>query len=90
MCWRKSARECLTSAQTGPRIIAAMQSHSLQGHSLPTESTAQPPAELRMLPRSRVACVVVWTVIGVLSALTFAAWLQPNMVFDLANMVICF
>ena len=67
-----------------------MQNHSLQGHSLPNESTAQPPAELRMLPRSRVARVVVWTVIGVLSALTFAAWLQPNMVFDLANMVICF
>ena len=62
----------------------------MQNHSLPNESTAQPPAELRMLPRSRVGRAAVWTVIGAFSALTFAAWLQPNMVFDLANMVFCF
>lgn len=48
-----------------------------------------PAQELRILPRSRAARVAVWLLVGALGALTFSAWLSPNMVFDLANMVFC-
>ena len=48
-----------------------------------------PASELRLLPRSRVARFAVWVLIVALGGLTFSAWLQPNMVFDLANMVFC-
>ena len=61
----------------------------MSSHTLPDQSAAPPPAELRLLPRSRVARVAVWLLIAALSALTFSAWLHPNMVFDLANMVFC-
>ena len=44
---------------------------------------------LRLLPRSRVARVAVWLVIGTAVVLVFGAWLRPNMVFDLADMVFC-
>ena len=46
-------------------------------------------APLRLLPRSRVARAAVWLVIGVAVALVFSAWLRPNMIFDLADMVFC-
>ena len=45
--------------------------------------------EFHWLPAARAwryALVIVATGLG---ALTFAAWLRPNMVFDLANMIFC-
>ncbi len=50
---------------------------------------AAPDQSLRWLPAARAwryALVIVATGLG---ALTFAAWLRPNMVFDLANMIFC-
>ena len=55
----------------------------------PPAPPQDPVEELRILPRSRGARVAVWLLIAVLGGLTFSAWLQPNMVFDLANMVFC-
>ena len=61
--------------------------------SLPSETLA--PAlradahELRLLPRSRVARVAVWLLMGAAVVLVFGAWLRPNMIFDLADMVFC-
>ena len=50
---------------------------------------AAPDESLRWLPAARgwrYALVIVAFGFG---ALTFAAWLRPNMVFDLANMIFC-
>ena len=44
---------------------------------------------LRLLPRSRVARLAVWLLIGAAVTLVFGAWLRPNMIFDLADMVFC-
>ncbi len=41
------------------------------------------------MPASRAARVAVWLVTAALGALVFAAWLRPNMIFDLAGMVFC-
>ena len=58
---------------------------------LPDQHVAEPAADaLRILPRARGARIAVWVVAAILGVLTFSAWLQPNMVFDLANMVFCF
>ena len=46
-------------------------------------------APLRLLPQSRVARVAVWLVVAAATALVFSAWLRPNMIFDLADMVFC-
>ena len=46
-------------------------------------------APLRLMPRSAVARVAVWLVIGAAVVLVFGAWLRPNMIFDLADMVFC-
>ena len=46
-------------------------------------------APLRLLPHSRAARVAVWLVVGAATALVFSAWLRPNMIFDLADMVFC-
>ena len=46
-------------------------------------------AEFRWLPRKRIWRVVLGA-LGVGSlALTLAAYLRPNMAFDLANMIFC-
>lgn len=52
-----------------------------------TQATEASP--LRLLPHSRGARAAVWLVIGVAVALVFSAWLRPNMIFDLADMVFC-
>ena len=44
---------------------------------------------MRLLPHSRVARVAVWLVVAAATALVFSAWLRPNMIFDLADMVFC-
>ncbi len=41
------------------------------------------------LPVSRGKRVVLTLVAAALASLTFAAYLRPNMVFDLANMIFC-
>ena len=62
----------------------------MQGQIDPSSTAPQgTTGELRILPRSRGARVAVWLVIAALGGLTFSAWLHPNMVFDLANMVFC-
>ena len=64
--------------------MGAMSSDAL--HSPPAAQASQ---ELRLLPRSPLARAAVWIMIAVLGALVFGAWLRPNMVFDLADMVFC-
>lgn len=51
--------------------------------------TAHAAAEISLMPASRAARVAVWLVTAALGALVFAAWLRPNMIFDLAGMVFC-
>lgn len=46
-------------------------------------------ADFHWLPASRTRRVLVWLALGALVAFTFNAYLHPNMVFDLANMVFC-
>lgn len=41
------------------------------------------------MPQSRAARVAVWLVLVTVALLVFSAWLRPNMVFDLADMVFC-
>ena len=48
-----------------------------------------PDGALELLPRSRVARAAVWLATAALGALVFSAWLRPNMIFDLADMVFC-
>jgi hypothetical protein len=45
--------------------------------------------KLAWLPQSRVLRAALALVALALGALVFAAWISPNMVFDLANMVFC-
>ena len=45
--------------------------------------------ELSWLPASRVLRVLLAVAAVALTALAFAAWVSPNMVFDFANMVFC-
>lgn len=45
--------------------------------------------ELSLMPASRAARAAVWLVAAALGALVFSAWLRPNMIFDLADMVFC-
>ena len=45
--------------------------------------------EISLMPGSRAARAAVWLVLAALGALVFAAWLRPNMIFDLADMVFC-
>ena len=45
--------------------------------------------DLSWLPASRVWRAVLAVAAVALTALVFAAWLSPNMVFDFANMVFC-
>ena len=67
-----------------------MSTDRLDSSSRAQASAASNAAEaLRLLPRSRLARVAVWIVAGALGALVFGAWLRPNMVFDLADMVFC-
>ncbi len=59
---------------------------------MPHESMLQatvPDEPLRWLPAARAWRYALVVVAGGLFALTFAAWLRPNMVFDLANMIFC-
>ena len=76
---------CVSPARSATRIILLMQGQTLD----PSAPPQHPVEELRILPRSRGARVAVWLLIAALGGLTFSAWLQPNMVFDLANMVFC-
>ena len=48
-----------------------------------------PDEVLRWLPAARVSRYALAVLAAGLFALTFAAWLRPNMVFDLANMIFC-
>lgn len=50
---------------------------------------AAPDESLRWLPGARVSRYALAVLAAGLFALTFAAWLRPNMVFDLANMIFC-
>ena len=77
--------KCISPARSATRIILFMQGQTLHPPAPPQDSVE----ELRILPRSRGARVAVWLLIATLGGLTFSAWLQPNMVFDLANMVFC-
>ena len=61
---------------------------SIQSDPLASAHDAEP-TPLRLLPHSRVARVAVWLVIGVAVVLVFGAWLRPNMIFDLADVVFC-
>lgn len=45
--------------------------------------------DLSWLPASRLGRVVFALAALALTSLALAAWLSPNMVFDLANMVFC-
>ena len=45
--------------------------------------------KLSCLPRSRLWRALLAVAATALSGLVFLAWLRPNMVFDLANMVFC-
>ena len=45
--------------------------------------------ELSWLPASRVRRALLAVAALALTALAFAAWVSPNMVFDFANMVFC-
>ena len=45
--------------------------------------------EFRWLPASRFKRALVWLGLAGFVAITFNAYLHPNMVFDLANMVFC-
>ena len=59
---------------------------------MPQESILQvaaPDESLRGLPAARVSRYALAVLAAGLFALTFAAWLRPNMVFDLANMIFC-
>jgi hypothetical protein len=46
-------------------------------------------AELQWLPRSPFWRFVLLAGVAVSGALAFAAWLDPNLVFDFANVVFC-
>ena len=48
-----------------------------------------PDEVLRWLPAARLWRYALVIVATGLFALTFAAWLRPSMVFDLANMIFC-
>ena len=56
-----------------------------------TPAPVAPPdtGKFAWLPVSRSKRVVLYLVASALTALTFAAYLRPNMVFDLANMIFC-
>lgn len=45
--------------------------------------------EISFMPASRAARAAVWLVLVMAAALVFSAWLRPNMIFDLADMVFC-
>lgn len=45
--------------------------------------------DISLMPQSRAARVAVWLVLVTVALLVFSAWLRPNMVFDLADMVFC-
>ncbi len=45
--------------------------------------------DLSLMPASRAARAAVWLVLVMAAALVFSAWLRPNMIFDLADMVFC-
>lgn len=47
------------------------------------------PGHLSLLPASRAAQAALWLVLVMAAALVFSAWLRPNMIFDLADMVFC-
>ena len=50
---------------------------------------AMPGEEFRWLPTSLVARVAIGVAAAGFVAFVFSAYLHPNMVFDLANMVFC-
>ena len=72
---------------------AAHAGHRAAPVDAPVSALVDAPADtdgsLHLLPRSRAARVAVWLAAAALGALVFAAWLRPNMIFDLADMVFC-
>lgn len=55
----------------------------------PLLQAAAPDEALRWLPAARAWRYALAVLAAGLFALTFAAWLRPNMVFDLANLIFC-
>ena len=55
----------------------------------PLPPDPQKPEEFRWLPASRAWRVVLGVAAAAFMTLVFSAYLHPNMVFDLANMVFC-
>lgn len=45
--------------------------------------------DFRWLPASRARRALIWVALAALTAVVFAAYLSPNMVFDLANFIFC-
>jgi hypothetical protein len=45
--------------------------------------------EFRWLPASPLLRVLLWILFAAFIALVFSAYLSPNMVFDLANIIFC-
>jgi hypothetical protein len=56
-------------------------------HTAPQDHGAA--GDFQWLPASRTRRVLVWLALGAFMAFTFNAYLHPDMVFDLANMVFC-
>lgn len=63
---------------------------SVENHmNAPGPSSARIAADFQWLPRSRMLRVMLWLAGAGALGLTFAAYLRPNMVFDLANLIFC-
>ena len=70
------------------RTALARFNHQAMRHESMLQAAA-PDEPLRWLPAVRAWRYAVVVVASALFAITFAAWLRPNMVFDLANMIFC-
>lgn len=67
------------------RIIVSVENRMIT----PGPSSGRIAADFQWLPRSRVLRVILWLAGTGALGLTFAAYLRPNMVFDLANLIFC-
>ena len=100
--WRKNSRASRADAKKyaaynpASRKVGVVPAHAKAHVQKPDEPGSKPdpvPAsgedDFRWLPRSRVGRVLIGLGVVAFVAFVFDAYLGPNMVFELANMVFC-
>ncbi len=66
-------------------IIVSVANHMIT----PGPGSGRIAGDFQWMPRTRMLRVILWLAGTGALGLTFAAYLRPNMVFDLANLIFC-